>query len=193
MNKSLNYVNLSLELHVISTFWLGSDTSGTFSLNFAQPSYELERPALKMHILWCTTDICSCKSTAKVSLKLDNSFPVPSLCKLKHVSVYFIQISTKITWKQLIPFRESHVFMEMVPSALGCSVNFNVTEISIKTARVSRLSFRFLWLCPNRHRTCIQLYYQRSNAPHHFHHVSNYFNFHLELLWCSCKLTCNRE
>ena len=39
-----------LELGVASivlTFWLGSDTSGTFSLHFSQPSYELERPALK--------------------------------------------------------------------------------------------------------------------------------------------------
>ena len=47
MNKSLSYENLSLELHVVSTFRLGSDTSGTFSLHFAQPSYELERPALE--------------------------------------------------------------------------------------------------------------------------------------------------
>ena len=39
MNKSLSYVNLSLELHVISTFFLGSDLSRTFSLYFAQPSF----------------------------------------------------------------------------------------------------------------------------------------------------------
>ena len=87
MNKSLSYVNLSLELHVVSPFWLGSDTSDTFSLYFAQPSYELlERPALRMHILWCRTDICSCKLSAKVSLMLDNPFPVLSLCKLNHIS-----------------------------------------------------------------------------------------------------------
>ena len=47
MNKSLSYVNLNLELRVVLIFSLGSDTSGTFSLHFAQPSYELERPALK--------------------------------------------------------------------------------------------------------------------------------------------------
>ena len=47
MNKSLSYENLSLELHVVSTFSLGSDTSGPFSLHFAQPSYKFERPALK--------------------------------------------------------------------------------------------------------------------------------------------------
>ena len=47
MNNSLSYVNLSLELLVVSTFSLGSDTPGVFFLHFAQPSYELERPALK--------------------------------------------------------------------------------------------------------------------------------------------------
>ena len=147
MNKPLSYVNLSLELHVVSTFWLGSDTSGTFSLYFAQQSYELERPALKMHILWCRTDICSCKLSAKVSLMLDNPFPVPSLCKLNHISVCFIQISTKITCKQLIPFRESHVFFWSGPQCFGPLGKFQHNiEISIKTARVSRLSFRFLWL-----------------------------------------------
>ena len=36
MNKSLSYVNLSLELYVVSIFWLGSDTSGTFSVYFAR-------------------------------------------------------------------------------------------------------------------------------------------------------------
>ena len=140
MNKSLSYVNLSLELHVVSTFWLGSDTSGTFSLYFAQQSYELERPALKMHILWCRTDICSCKLSAKVSLMLDNPFPVPSLCKLNHISLCFIQISTKITWKQLIPFRESYIFWSdpRCFSSLG-KFQHNI-EISIKTARASILS-----------------------------------------------------
>ena len=47
MNESLSYVNLSLELYVVLTFWLGCDTLITFSLHFAQPSYELERPALE--------------------------------------------------------------------------------------------------------------------------------------------------
>ena len=36
-----------VEWLLVSTFWLESDTSSTFSLHFAQPSYELERPALK--------------------------------------------------------------------------------------------------------------------------------------------------
>ena len=81
-----------------------------------------------MHILWCRTDICSCKLSAKVSLMLGNQFPVPSLCKLNHISVCFIQISTKITYKQLIPFMESHLFFEVIPGVLGRSVNFNATQ-----------------------------------------------------------------
>ena len=115
MNKSLSYVNLSLELHVISTFWLGSDTSGTFSLHFAQPSYELERPALEnAHTLVQRTDIFSCKFSVKVSLMLDNPFLVPSRCKLNHISLCFIQNSTKSPAKLLVPFmfvlRSSPVF-----------------------------------------------------------------------------------
>ena len=119
---------MSLKLCVVSTFWLGSDTSGTFSLYFAQSLYELERSALKMHILWYRTDICSCKIYAKVSLMLCNSFPVPSHCKLNHISICFIQISTKITCKQLIPFMERHAFFEVILGVLGCSVNFNITQ-----------------------------------------------------------------
>ena len=34
---------------------------------------------------------------------------------------------------------ESYVFFEVIPGVLGRSVNFNITEISIKTARASRL------------------------------------------------------
>ena len=41
MNKSLSSVNLNLELHVVSTFWLEYDRSSTFSLYFAQPSLSL--------------------------------------------------------------------------------------------------------------------------------------------------------
>ena len=65
----------------------------------------------RLPLLWCRTDICNCKFSAKVSLMLDNPFPVPSICKLNHITVCFIQISAKITCKQLIPFRESNVFL----------------------------------------------------------------------------------
>ena len=83
---------------------------------------------------WCRTDICSFKLSAKVFLMLDNPFLVPSLCKLNHISVCFIQISTKSAYSLL----ESNVFFEVISSVLGRSVNFNI-KISIKTARVSRL------------------------------------------------------
>ena len=81
----------------------------------------------KMLILWCRTDICGCKLSGKVSLMLDNPFPVPSLCKLNHINDCFIQISTKITCKQFIPFRESNVFCEVILGVLGRWVNFNIT------------------------------------------------------------------
>ena len=63
-----------------------------------------------MHMLWCRTDVCSCKLCEKVSLVLDNPYTVPSLCKLNHISDCFIQISTKISYKQVIPFRERFFF-----------------------------------------------------------------------------------
>ena len=93
----------------------------------------------RLTLLWCRTDICSGKLSAKVFLMLDNPFQVASLWKLSHISVCFIQVSTKVTCKQLIPFRESNVFCEVIPNVLGCSVNFNI-KISIRTALVSRLS-----------------------------------------------------
>ena len=120
MNKSLSYVNLSLELHVVSTFWLWSDTSGTFSLHLFCPaiiqSYELERPALEnAHALVQRTDIFSSKFSIKVSLMLGNPFLVLSVCKVNHISLYFIQISTKSPAKLLIPFRESTVSLKSSP------------------------------------------------------------------------------
>ena len=97
----------------------------------------LERRALKMHILWCRTGICSCKLSAKICLILNNPFPDPSLCKLNHISVCFNQISTKIICKQLIPF----MFFWSDPWCFGPLSKFqHKTEISIKMDRVSRLS-----------------------------------------------------
>ena len=95
MNKTLRYVHLSLELHVVSACWLGSHALSMFYLYFAHLSYKLERPALKIHILWCKTDICSRKLSAKVYLMLENSFPVATLCKLNNINVFFNQISTQ--------------------------------------------------------------------------------------------------
>ena len=95
---------------------------------FAQRSYKRERPALEnTHTLVQRTDILSRKFSVKVSLMLDNSFLVSSLCKLNHIILSFVQISTKLPAKLFIPFRESTVFFEVIPGVLGSSVNFNIT------------------------------------------------------------------
>ena len=143
MNKSCNCVNLSLVLHVASIFSLGSSTSGTFfyillshHINLTWET-SLEDAHTLAPIIWCKTDICSCKLSAKAPLMLDNLFPAPSSCKLNHIRVCFIQISKKVTCKQVISSRKSNVFLKSFPvRCFRRSVNFNITEISIKTARV---------------------------------------------------------
>ena len=96
----------------------------------------------RLTLLWYRTDNCSCKLSAKVSLMLNNPFPVPSLCKLNHSSIFF--------------HRDQHENHRQTASSLqgkpwvffGSLGKFqNNIEISIKTARVSRLSFHFLWIC----------------------------------------------
>ena len=79
-HKSLNYGNISLELHVVPIFRWESDISGTLSLYSADTCLKLERLALEMHILYCRTDICSWNLPVEVSLMLDDSFSVPFLC-----------------------------------------------------------------------------------------------------------------
>ena len=144
MNESLSYVNLSLESHVVSTFWLGSDTSGTIlashCMNLRDQPWRCTYFAAELTFVaanflqkypWCYT--------VHFQFHLFGNWTI-----YQHL---FHQISTKIICKQLIPFRESHDFFEEIPGVLGRSVNFNITEISIKTIRVIRLSFRFSWLC----------------------------------------------
>ena len=147
MNKLLSYAKLSFELHVVSTFWLRSDTSGVFSLYFAPPSYVIERPALKTRR--CTYFGAELTFVAAhfmwVFLMLDNPFPVPSLCKLSYINVCFIQISTKNANSLFPP--EKTTFFWSDPRSFGLFGKFQDTlKIYIKTARVSRLSFSFLWL-----------------------------------------------
>ena len=107
------------------------------SIYFAQPSYGLEKPPLEnARTLVQRTEIFSCKFSAKVSLILDNPFLVPSLCKLNHISLCFIQISTKSLAKLLIPFRES-TFFSGHPHCFGPLHKFQHNiKISIKTAHV---------------------------------------------------------
>ena len=83
----------------------------------------------KMLILWCRTDICSCKFSAKVSLMLGNLFLVPSLCKLNSISLCFIQISTKSP-ANCLSLKGRQCFFEVISGVLGRSVNFNITRAS---------------------------------------------------------------
>ena len=94
----------------------------------------------KMLMLWCRTDICSYKCSAKVSLMLKNPFLVSSLCKLNHISLFFHPDCHKITCKTAYPFRESSIFWSH-PRCFGLlrKIKHNI-KVSIKTARVSRLS-----------------------------------------------------
>ena len=91
----------------------------------------------KMLVCWCRTDICICKLSAKVFLMLDNPFLVPSLCKLNHISLCFIQISTKSAYS----LQGKQCFFWSHPRCFGPLGKFQHNiKISIKTAHVSRLS-----------------------------------------------------
>ena len=59
--------------------------------------------------------IDACKLSAKVSLLLDNPFPVISLCKFNHISVCFIQISTKSPANSLFPSGKAMFFLKSSP------------------------------------------------------------------------------
>ena len=110
-----------------------------FFFTFILPSHHmnLRDQPWKMLILWCRTDICCCKFSAKVSLMLDNPFLVPSLCKLNHISLCFIQISTKSAYS----LQGKQCFFWSHPRCFGPLGKFQHNiKISIKTARLSRLS-----------------------------------------------------
>ena len=99
-----------------------------------------------MLIRWCRTDIRICKLSAKVSLMLENPFVFPSLCKLNHISVSFIEISTKSPANSLFASWKAMFFRSHTPcfGPLG-KFQHNI-KISIKTARVSRLSVSYDYL-----------------------------------------------
>ena len=59
---------------------------------------------------------------------LDNPFPAPSLYKLNHISVYFIQIARKSPTNRFFPSGKAMFFFEVIPGVLGCSVNFSITK-----------------------------------------------------------------
>ena len=99
----------------------------------------------KMLIRWCRTDICSCKLSAKVSLMLDNPFLVPSLCKLNHINLCFIQINTKSAYS----LQGKQCFFWSHPRCFGPLGKFQHNiKIYIKTVLGQCFqTIRFLWLC----------------------------------------------
>ena len=95
----------------------------------------------KMLILWCRTDICSHKFSAKVVLMLGNPFLVPSLSKLNHISLCFIQINTKSPANSPYSLQGKQCFFWGHLRCFGPHDKFQHNiKISIITARVSRLS-----------------------------------------------------
>ena len=92
------------------------------------------------------TDICSCKISAKVSLMLDNPFLVPSLCILNHISLCFIQSSTRSAYS----LQGMQWFFLSHPRCFGPLGKFQHNiKISIKTARVSRQSVSYDYVLTN--------------------------------------------
>ena len=72
---------------------------------------------------------------------LEDSFPISFLCILKHISI-------KMQINSLTLFRASHIFFKKDPRCCGPFGKFQDTiKISMLAARVSRPSFRSLWLC----------------------------------------------
>ena len=134
-HKSLTFVNLSLLsllfLH-ISIFWLEH--------LYILP--KLQRPAWKKHILWCITDIHGWNLSEKVCLMRDDSFPVPLLCSLKYISIYFIHNSMKSSCRKNCWMKSSCMkswfpselvmFLKIDPRCLGQFGKFQDTrEISM--------------------------------------------------------------
>ena len=70
-----------------------------FGWNIFKILPKLQKPALKVHVLWFKTGIYSCNLSEKVSLMYKNSFPIPLLYNLKNISRYFIHNSMKSSCK----------------------------------------------------------------------------------------------
>ena len=102
-------------------------------------SYELDRLAFKMRILWCRTDICTYKLSAKVSLMLDNPFPVHRFLHQNHLqSAYFLQGKPCLflKWSPVFQFKDFSIFLQ---------ITFKVVWTKWKTVRRDfKLFFRVL-------------------------------------------------
>ena len=157
MNKSLSYVNLSLKLHVVSTFWLGRDTSRIYFFFTFCPviirTWETSLEDWKMLLHWCRNYVCSWKLSAKVSLMLENPFLVPSLCKLNHISLCFIQISTKSPANSLFPSGKAMFFLKSSPvfwAARWLSVSYDYALrgkylVAVRDTDVDTCSRKNVW------------------------------------------------
>ena len=118
------------------TFWLDRTHQVLFLYILPSHYMNLRGQPWKVPILRYRTDICSCRFSAKVSLMLGNPFLVPSLCKLNHISLCFIQISTKSAYS----LQGKQCFFWSHPQCFGLLGKFQHNiKISIKTTRVSRL------------------------------------------------------
>ena len=139
MSKSLSYVNLRLDLHVVSTFWLGSGTSGTFSLHLFCPAtiWTWETSLGKCSYFGAG----NCTFSVKVSLMLHNLFLVPSLCGIEPYQPSLHSDQHKITCKTDYSLQGKNCFFWSYPRCFGLIGKFQHNiKISIKMARISRLS-----------------------------------------------------
>ena len=137
---------MSLELHDALIFWRKCDISGNLSLYIVQICLNLKRLTLEMHILCCKPGICRWNHSAEVSLMLVDLFPVPFFI-IWNMSASILPI---IVWK-LFPSSwltlVQTMFFKYDPRCFGPFAKFQHNiQIFIWTARVSRLSLRFLGL-----------------------------------------------
>ena len=99
-----------------------------------------------MHILWCRTGICSWEFSAKVSLMLD--YFQFHLFVNSTISGF---ASSRLAWKwpanRLFPLGKAMSFWSDARCFGPIGKSRHYIKISIKTVRVSRLFFGFLWLC----------------------------------------------
>ena len=137
---------MSLELHVVWTFWsdtFGSNTPATISLHFAQPSYELERPA------WELEDLASCLG-AELILAGANFLQKYPWCYTYHFQFHLFVNSTitafvssslarKLPANSLSPSEKAMFFLKS-SRGFGLLGKFQRNiKISINMTRVSRL------------------------------------------------------
>ena len=99
----------------------------------------------KMLILRCRTDICSCKFSEKVSLMLDNPFLVPSLTILNHISLCFIQISTKSPAKLLFPSGKATFFLKSSPVFWAARLRLFKCSKTIWIKKIIFLRKKYVW------------------------------------------------